>query len=479
MEPEFTTGDLVVIRKSDTPQLGDIFAYESPSIGPVIHRIVDQEGERFIFKGDNNDWTDSYQPTQEDLIGEALFNIPRVGSYVAWLRQPIIIAILTAILGGFLMFGLFDNTSAITQQTTPVPRNQTMPVPGNQTIPDVFLGIQNFRYVSLIFSTLALFSGFVLGVFAFTKPETKWVSDNYEFIHSTAYRYTAAANPAVYNVTTIQPGEPIFDKLTCDMAIVVAYAMTSSKPVNISGNYRIFARISEENGWNRIMELQPKTQFSGGSFNSKVNLNVCDIRQLLNLVTELTGLQRSFFIVSIITEISTIGEVGDRTYNGTIFPNLEFGMDATQLYLLKNDDGRDPLKWELNGAVAGTRQVQNTISLLGIALPVYLARLAAIGTVLIGITGLIVIGFPMLMTSQQDELSNIHLKYASKIVKIDGHSSRQLGASQPVVDVGSIDDLALIAEHADALIMEHIYTNEHHFLVFTNGRTFRYAVFTS
>src|SRR5689334_11825341 len=54
MEPLYHRGDLVILRQTDQPEIGDIFAYRYPDIGSVIHRIIDIEGNRFVFKGDHN-----------------------------------------------------------------------------------------------------------------------------------------------------------------------------------------------------------------------------------------------------------------------------------------------------------------------------------------------------------------------------------------------------------------------------------------
>lgn len=60
MKPVFHRGDLAILRTATDYQSGDIVTYRHPTIGPVIHRIISQDGDRFIFKGDHNTWTDAY-----------------------------------------------------------------------------------------------------------------------------------------------------------------------------------------------------------------------------------------------------------------------------------------------------------------------------------------------------------------------------------------------------------------------------------
>jgi signal peptidase I len=64
MEPGFHKGDLVIILAADSYHVGDIVAYRHPDIGPIIHRIVEQKDDRFVLRGDNNSWLDSYLPVQ-------------------------------------------------------------------------------------------------------------------------------------------------------------------------------------------------------------------------------------------------------------------------------------------------------------------------------------------------------------------------------------------------------------------------------
>ena len=57
MEPGYHTGDLVIVRKAQTYQVGDVVTYRDAEMGAyVIHRIIGIEQGQFILKGDNNSW---------------------------------------------------------------------------------------------------------------------------------------------------------------------------------------------------------------------------------------------------------------------------------------------------------------------------------------------------------------------------------------------------------------------------------------
>src|SRR5262245_8590776 len=70
MERLYHRGDLVIIRAEPDYQVSDMVTYRHPDIGPVIHRIIGRDVERFVFKGDHNDFIDPYRPARSELIGK-------------------------------------------------------------------------------------------------------------------------------------------------------------------------------------------------------------------------------------------------------------------------------------------------------------------------------------------------------------------------------------------------------------------------
>lgn len=77
MEPTLFTGDLMVMRRQDAYEIGQIVAFESDMNGAiVVHRIVDVVGDRHLLKGDNNSFLDRFTPTVDEIIGAEVFTIP-------------------------------------------------------------------------------------------------------------------------------------------------------------------------------------------------------------------------------------------------------------------------------------------------------------------------------------------------------------------------------------------------------------------
>jgi signal peptidase I len=94
MEPRMSAGDLVVTWRSDSYDVGDVAAYRSDTIDTVVlHRIVDREGPRFIFQGDNNDWLDPDEPVLSELVGKEILHIPEGAIWLKRLSSPPAIAV--------------------------------------------------------------------------------------------------------------------------------------------------------------------------------------------------------------------------------------------------------------------------------------------------------------------------------------------------------------------------------------------------
>ncbi|MBI3739873.1 MAG: signal peptidase I, partial [Chloroflexi bacterium] len=107
MEPRFHLGDLVVVRQAQTYGVGDIVAYNNLELRRyVFHRIIAVKGDHFLLRGDNNQWDDSYQPVQSDLIGKFWFQFPGLGKWARWARTPSNMGLMAGIVGGLIALSL-------------------------------------------------------------------------------------------------------------------------------------------------------------------------------------------------------------------------------------------------------------------------------------------------------------------------------------------------------------------------------------
>lgn len=87
MEPELSTGDLIIVKETDDFEVNDVVVYQD-GIGLVVHRIVDIEGDTVITKGDANNAAD--QPIDRTAVkGTVSFSVPFAGNIVTFLKSKI------------------------------------------------------------------------------------------------------------------------------------------------------------------------------------------------------------------------------------------------------------------------------------------------------------------------------------------------------------------------------------------------------
>ena len=100
MEPTYSPGDVIITKhksKSDI-KVDDIVTFiEDDSV--ITHRIVEQSEKGYITKGDNNNTEDTQILTPENIIGEVVFGIPKIGYMIDFLSKPMVIAVEMILLG--------------------------------------------------------------------------------------------------------------------------------------------------------------------------------------------------------------------------------------------------------------------------------------------------------------------------------------------------------------------------------------------
>lgn len=105
MSPSINTGNIVFTAKPNNVAVGDIITFKRNNTN-VTHRVVavtDRNGQKisglmspllrgggiyYQTKGDANKSIDSTLVLQKDLVGRAVFQVPQLGKFSAFLRSP-------------------------------------------------------------------------------------------------------------------------------------------------------------------------------------------------------------------------------------------------------------------------------------------------------------------------------------------------------------------------------------------------------
>jgi signal peptidase I len=459
MEPNYHTGDLVIIRKAKTYQVGDVVTYRDAEMGAyVIHRIIGIEQGQLVIKGDNNSWIDAYHPTTDEIIGRQWVYVPKAGRAMQWLRKPANLWLTFFLLGGVFMSGMITKPSKAKKEKNGTSVGSSGLIEGAVYL----LGI--------------LFLGFLgLSIFAFIQPSTR-AANTIPYQLSGSYSYSATGTPGVYDTEVVRSGEPVFPRLTCFLNVGFTYNIQGDQIQNVSGSQQMFARVMDQSsGWQRTIPLLPQMAFNGNSQSSMATLDLCQLETLVGLVEKETGLRTNTYTVEIVTNIAFVANASGQMITGTFAPTLAFKYDKVHLYIASANDGKDPMTIAEKG-VAGSSAVEaNTISLLGWKPTVDFIRIFALTGLGVSLTLLIIAGLTVLDMAHQSEEAFIRLRYGSMLVDV---YEKNLEPTSVTVDVISMENLVKLADRQGTVILHMTRNFLHYYLVQDNGTTYRYVLST-
>lgn len=104
MEPAFSAGDVVIVKKGKDCRPGDIVTFRDSAGQLVTHRIVGTNEGRYITQGDANNTVDGELLDPLNVVATYVTYIPRVGEALLFLRSPLGLLVLAIV--GFLLIEL-------------------------------------------------------------------------------------------------------------------------------------------------------------------------------------------------------------------------------------------------------------------------------------------------------------------------------------------------------------------------------------
>ncbi len=114
MEPTLFNGDLAVLYRANSYEVGDIVAFEIPEGGTVIHRVIRTTPTGYEFQGDNRDWQDPWDLDESWIQGRQIFHVPKAAQAMSWLAQPVVMAVLV---GALVLVGQLRAMGASTESS--------------------------------------------------------------------------------------------------------------------------------------------------------------------------------------------------------------------------------------------------------------------------------------------------------------------------------------------------------------------------
>jgi signal peptidase I len=439
MAPRFVRGDLVLVRPAPFYRVGDIVAYRHPEIGPVFHRIIAQSGERFILQGDHNTWVDGYQPTAAEILGKLWWHLPGFGRVILTLRTPPALAALSGLL-------VFVVGVTLMTPSSPASSRARLRRHARQALTTLSGSVAAHAEAYLIALYITGFLALILGAFAFTRPRLLQVPAAVAYTQRGSFAYTAPLRASgVYDADHVPSGGAIFPRLSCTVTLTFAYHLESAAPFEGGGSYRLQAEVAAPNGWKRVFPLQPEERFSGNAFQTRADLNVCLVEQLLRQTEAITGVQPYQYTLTINPNVQVLGALDGAPLQTTFAPALAFTVEKQQIYLRREGGSeQDPLAPVSAGTLTRTVTIPNTLPIFGWALPVDLARgIAGVGLG-IALLGLLVLYGVEAWTTRRAPALAARLRAGGQVVEIDRPLT--LMPTAQVVRVKQYADLLRLAE---------------------------------
>ncbi|MBE7435680.1 MAG: signal peptidase I [Anaerolineales bacterium] len=464
MEPNFHIGDLVIAHREPNYEAGDAVVYMNREVGQFIfHRIIAEETGRFLLKGDNNPWTDTYRPTGDEVLGRLWLHIPRGGSSLLQLRNPAALSLIVGLLAILLLTPVSSQSlkgkKRMNRKTSQEPlsairrkmavwlthaRATSLPTLPNRRNNDLIEGV----FFGL---TIVALGSAVLAILSFSKPPFRVENDPVDFSEIGVFSYSATAPKGVYDSDALKSGDPIFPQLTCSLDVSFQYVLMPQPAQDIAGTHRLTAIVTEPaSGWTRRLPLQAETPFSGNTFGTTVPLNVCEIDRLIQSLEREAGFHSASYLVTIVPNVHLKGVLAGRPLETRFDIGLTFRYDRIHFALVRDEGNSDPLNVSQKGILNEERTVANTMLLLGMKAAIPTVRWSALLGLILSLAGLALLTVRVQDLAKSNYAEFVRLRYQSLITEIQKTPAMD---SANVIDVASMDDLAKLAEKSGLMIL--------------------------
>lgn len=452
MEPKLHGGDLAILRERSAYHVGDVVAYRNADLGrTVLHRIVRQHGDRYVFKGDNNSFLDPGQARQADLVGELWLRVPGLGRVLRTVRAPWIAGLMIAVAAFLALGGL----GAKTKRRPRLRRREAVAVAPAPAVEAPAEPADDLRGATTMLVGLLAAAGFfaLLALVGFARPAARPVLDHTVYSQSGTFGYSGSAAASVaYQDGKLRSGDPIFFRLLHDVAFRFDYRLEAASAHGVAGTAALDAVLADGRGWRHTIALQPERPFSGSDVALRGDLDLDRVRELVQLFQTQTGINGDTFTLRIVPRVDVRGVVGNDPVSASFAPPLLFHVDANAMQL-------DSHSLDRHGASALPRTVSNHV----FGLEVRSVRLVGVLGALAALAGALLAGLRLARGRRRDEAAWIAARYGSLIVS---GSARHRLWDETVVTVGSFDDLARVARSQERPILHerleggHVYTLE-------------------
>jgi signal peptidase I len=464
MNPVYHAGDLVIVTRADSYEIGQIAAYYgADGKVEVLHRIIGGDAEGgFVFKGDNNSSVDPVKPTADELIGRAVLHVPKVGSWLKPLLSP------TSL--GMVGFLIVSGGAAAVRSRRDIPRGQRkkrvkgMSSQGGSWA--VALSVAKavgrlhpmFRALAVVAVACGV-AGLALGVLGWMRPATQTVAGTGTDGELMTFSYSAEVpRSAAYDGTTVYSPEPVYRNLADLVDLTMAYQ-------GLPGRIETRARLSAASGWHTTMQLSQPRRFTAARYTDSIQLDLKAFDEKARAASEAIGADVGALTIAV---TAYVRHDDDSRFE----PSVSFGLAPLQLTLA---GGADSLVVNRSGSAGGLTLQARQIGVFGQDLFTaaqarrYAASLLLAAVALAGAIAAVALRHVPLRTREQ-----IERRYPHLLVPVEPMPSPP---GKPVVIVDSFPALVRLAEKYGQMILTWTRPdNAEDFVVRDDGVTYRYRI---
>lgn len=483
MEPTYSHGDLVVLHRASNYQAGDIVAYPMKTYFDtgrlVIHRVIGADANGFITQGDNRETADPWRATDSDIRGTAWVHIPKLGTYMAWLRQPNHLGALAA---GILLIGGIGGVETRRRRRHGMKRHLSgssgQPRGG---LPSV--GVQSTLAGLAVAAGVLAVLFLVLGIFAFrsaphapsrvsqpTYSETGSFSYEIQMEPSTIYPDGVLRSPE----SPPDPGaeaaapQPAFANLAREARLTFTYQLEAGAPADLSGTIAADLVIHPRGGeWTRTTPVMAPHSFTGTEVTKQLSIDLSAVKALIAQVEEETGLRGGGYELVVTAKVEGKGTYGGSPIETSFESPFTLTYDGALITLPAE------LTTKLQSSTTETVAVSRKLS-LGVWSPsVSLARGLALTGFSTAFGAALVLGGYLAFLLWNDEQARIRARYGSQMVDVQATEGDR---REDAIGVASIRDLSRLAERFGSVILHQPLADGHRYFVRDGDDTYEYVI---
>jgi signal peptidase I len=447
MAPAFATGDIVLLRKSGPLQVGDIAGYRNGLTGQiVVHRVIAERDGRLTFKGDNNWWADSYQPTQHEVVGKLWVHLEGAGKYIESIRPGWFFGILGGLVGLTLMR-----------------KEKTRPVHGrrrNGTLRASFVG-EGMQALLVGLLILGAISG-IVAVAAFRTPAETTVQRDVRARHSGVFSYSGKAAPGpVYQDDVVRTGDPVYVNLVPKVTVTFSYNLDVPGAEEVRGTIRLFAVTRDITGWEQTATLVTTTPFEGTRATVSTEVQVADLMALASAVQDATGNSIRYFTSALTAEVMVTGTVDGQVFQAPFQPFFTLRITPPNEIFVETSMTRDfesvpPIHGSQEGAaffpsqdltIAVPDLADNTMGLLAGDVRVERVRVVA-GILAAGSVAGALVLMELMALTLRSPAARVQARYGSRLVRV-----AEMSPPGNTVTLDAMADLVRLADRYQSPIL--------------------------